>query len=149
MIVVDSRERKWEHIRLYFERSGVFYHDKVKLDVGDYFNTDYPFVVIDRKSGLQEVCSNLSFGKENYHRFVRECRRAHQRRIKLIVLIEGTNCKTLDDVSGWKSKYSKHTGDWLKREMQHISIMYGVEWRFCTRNHTAAKILELTKFYDN
>lgn len=146
MIVVDSREKKWEHIKTYFDRSGVLYKDKVRLDAGDYFNTEYPYVVVDRKNSLQEICTNLTFGKDNYHRFVRECRRAYQRHIKLIVLIEGTSCKTMDDVVEWKSKFSNHTGHWLRTEMKRISYMYGVEWQFCTKKQTAARILEITHY---
>lgn len=146
MIVVDSREKKWDHIRLYFDRSGIPYRDRIKLDVGDYFNTEYPYVVIDRKCGLQEVCTNLSRGKENYHRFIKECRRAHERRIHLIVLIEGTKIKSIDEVEKWQSKYSSHSGTWLKREMNNISIMYRVEWRFCQKNQTASEILRLTHY---
>ena len=130
MIVVDSRERKWEHIQDYFERNRVPYRAHIKLDCGDYFNTKYPYVVIDRKANLQEVCSNLQNGKENYHRFMRECKRAKDRNMHLIVLVEGTQCTSLDDVARtWTSKYSKHNGKWLARQMFNVSCAYGVEWR--------------------
>ena len=146
MIIVDSREKKWEHIRNYFEQSNIPYKDRIKLDVGDYFNPDYPYVVVDRKCGLQEVCNNLSRGKENYHRFLKECRRAHERRMKLIVLIEGTKMKKLDEVINWHSQFSTHTGSWLLHEMQHLSTMYRVEWCFCQKKNTAEEILRLTHY---
>ena len=38
MIIVDTRERKWDHIKKYFDEHGVEYVVQ-KLDEGDYFNT--------------------------------------------------------------------------------------------------------------
>lgn len=148
MIIVDSREKSWSHIKDYFDENGIEYRDRIKLDVGDYFNTEYPYVVVDRKSGLQEVCSNLVNGKNNFYRFSKECKRAKDRHIKLIVLVEGTNCRSLDDVTSWKSKYVHLTGDWLKRQMRRMEITHGIEWKFCRKTETARRILELTH-YDN
>lgn len=147
MIIVDSREKKWDHIRTYFERSGVPYKDRIKLDAGDYFNPDYPYVVIDRKSGFEEVCANLIPGKDNYHRFVKECRRAFKRRIRLVVLIESKYGKDTD-VTKWKSRFSKCDGTWLLKEMKQVSTMYGVAWRFVEKERIAEEILRITH-YDN
>lgn len=142
MIIVDSREKKWEHIKAYLDRNGIEYEVR-KLDVGDYFNTNNPEIVIDRKADLQEVCSNLQNGKENIHRFINECRRARDKKIRFVVLVEGNNCKTLADVKTWKSKYSNHNGIWLYREMLRLFYAYKVEWHFCRKNETAKKIMEI------
>ncbi len=144
MIIVDSREKKYSHIEEYFEANGIEYEVK-KLDVGDYMNTDNPSVTVDRKANLQEVCSNLSSGKENYSRFIRECKRAFESRITLIVLIEGTKYRDLSEINQWKSKYSRHTGRWLNGEMFRLTMAYGVKWRLCRKNETAKIILELLK----
>lgn len=146
MILVDSREKKWSHIQQYFEENGIDYKFPLKLDVGDYFNTDNPTVVIDRKANLQEVCTNLMKGKNNGTRFIKECKRAKEKNIRFIVLIEGTNCKEVADVRQWKSKYSKHTGIWLEREMFLLFMAYKVEWYFCRKDQTAKKILELLEY---
>lgn len=147
MIIVDTREKEWLHIQRYFEDKNIQYEIK-KLDTGDYFNTDNPAVLIDRKANLQEVCSNLSKGKSNISRFTHECKRAFDENVRFIVLVEGTNCKTVSDVSSWKSKYSKHTGKWLSNEMFRLFCAYQVEWVFCRKNETPRKILELLG-YDN
>lgn len=76
-------------------------------------------------------------------RFTREAARAKESGVRLIVLIEGTNCKSVKDVCGWKSKYSKHSGKWLNDKMFTLTLTYGVEWQFCKRNETAKRILEL------
>lgn len=146
MIRVDSREKKWSHIQQYFDEKGVEYIFPIKLDVGDYFNTDNSKVVVDRKANLQEVCTNLMKGKNNETRFIKECRRAKEQGIRFIVLVEGNNYKTVSDVRTWKSKYSKHTGIWLEREMFLLFMAYGVEWQFCRKDQTAKKILELLEY---
>lgn len=143
MINVDSREKKWNHIQEYFDEKGVQYTFPIKLDVGDYFNTENPNVVIDRKADLQELCKNLMKGKNNETRFIKECRRAREQGVRFIVLIEGTKCKQVTDVRTWKSKYSKHTGIWLEREMFLLFMAYKVEWQFCRKDQTAKRILEL------
>ena len=145
MIIVDSREKKWDHIRKYFEVNGIQYEVK-KLDAGDYFSTDQGDIVVDRKQNLQEICSNLSKGDSNIIRFVNECKRAKEKRIRLVVLIEGTSCRTVKDLTGWKSKYSKHSGKWLTEKMFNLTVSYGVEWQFCKKNETATKILEILNY---
>lgn len=145
MIIVDTREKQWGHIKSYFEQNNIPYEVK-KLDTGDYASTDSPLVLIDRKANLQEVCTNLMKGKENRTRFVKECQRAFSDKVRFVVLVEGTNCKEVKDVLNWKSKYSKHTGRFLYDEMFRLFLAYGVEWQFCKKNETAKKILELLEW---
>lgn len=146
MIVVDSREKKWEHIKRYFDSHDIEYVFPQKLDEGDYFNTEHPLIVIDRKANLQEVCTNLQRGSENIIRFTNEAKRAKKKGMRFIVLIEGTNCVNAKDVANWSSKYSKHTGKWLMNRMFDLTMAYGVEWVFCKKNHSAKKILELLEY---
>ena len=47
MIIIDSREKKFEHITAYFDKHGIPYEVR-KLNTGDYYNTDNPSVVVDR-----------------------------------------------------------------------------------------------------
>lgn len=145
MIIVDTREQKWDHIRQYFDEHGIEYVVQ-KLDEGDYFNTEQPLIVIDRKANLLEICRNLSSGKGNIIRFMNECKRAKNKHIRFIVLIEGTNCRRTSDLATWKSKYSKHTGKWLADKMFGMTVSYDVEWLFCKKNETAKKILELLEY---
>ena len=51
MIIIDSREKKFDHIRNYFDSHGVVYQVN-KLDEGDYQNTENPTITIDRKVKL-------------------------------------------------------------------------------------------------
>ena len=142
MIIIDSREKKFEHIENYFKANDIPYEVK-KLETGDYFNTENPSVTIDRKSNLQEICSNLSKGQENYSRFVRECKRAFVSKMHFIVLIESEECSCTEDLKEWQSKFSKHTGRWLVNEMFRLTMAYNVDWRFCRKSETAERILEI------
>ena len=146
MIIVDSREKKWEHIRDYFDKHDVPYEFPHKLDEGDYLNTDNPSVVIDRKASVDEICGNLCRGSGNIVRFTKECRRAHDRHMRFVVLIEGTNIRNVNDVKTWKSKYTKVTGAMLVDKMFALTVTYGVEWVFCRKSETAQKILEITGY---
>lgn len=145
MIIVDTREQKWDHIRQYFDKHGIEYEVK-KLDEGDYFNTECPDIVIDRKAHLQELCTNLSKGSHNIVRFTNECKRARQNNLRFIVLIEGTNYRTVKEVAAWQSKYSKHTGKWLVDRMFAMTLSYNVEWMLCRKNETAKRILEVLNY---
>ena len=145
MIIVDTREQKWDHIKKYFDEHGVEYVVQ-KLNEGDYLNTEHPQIVIDRKRNVQEICSNLSSGKRNIIRFVNECKRARAKKIRFIVLIEGTNCRNTSDLVTWKSKYTKHTGKWLLDKMFSLTVSYDVEWMLCKTNETAKMILEVLEY---
>ena len=145
MIIIDSRERQFIHITDYFDVHGIP-HKIEKLDTGDYCNTDNPSVLVDRKADLDEVNNNLSKGKSKHSRFVRECKRAFDNKQRLVVLIEGTNYKSVEEIKTWTSKYSVHTGRWLANEMFKLTMAFGVEWQFCRKNETPKKILEILDY---
>lgn len=141
MVIVDSREKKWEHIKDYFDRNNVAYCVK-KLDVADYMIEGKERLVIDRKRNLDECCSNLC--TDDSGRFWREVRLAKQRGIKMIVLVEHSkNINSIKDVEKWKSHYTKVTGKQLMEEMYRVHIAYGVEWFFCTKKDTGKRIMEI------
>ena len=141
MVIVDSREKKWEHIKDYFERNGIEYTVK-KLDVADYMIDGKEHLVIDRKRNLDECCYNLCTSDSS--RIWREVRLAKQRGIKMIVLVEHSkNINSIKDVENWKSYYTKVTGKQLMEEMYRVHISYGVEWFFCSKAETGKRILEI------
>lgn len=157
MIICDSREQKNAHILRYFERHGIEYQVR-KMDTADYMVEGQPNIVVDRKQNLDEICANLTYkGKKfnenggkgipsNVARFWREVRRAYEDKIKLVVLIEhGENIKSLADVAAWGGSRSGISGRKLVDEMDRLSAAYGVEWQFCGKSETAAKILEILK----
>lgn len=158
MIICDSREQKNAHILRYFERHGIEYQVR-KMDTADYMVEGQPDIVVDRKQNLDEICANLTYkGKKanenggkgipsNVARFWREVRRAYEDKIKLVVLIEhGGNIKSLADVAAWGGSRSGISGRKLVDEMDRLSAAYGVEWQFCGKSETAAKILKILNY---
>ena len=145
MLIVDSREKKWKHIEKYLWAHNIEYKMQ-KLDVGDYMLTDNPHICVDRKANLDEISTNLMSGKENYHRFLKEVKRAKSSGIHLVILIEGTNVKSIEKVKQWRSKYKNVTGSWLYRQMKNLSYAFGIEWRFCRSNQTAKEIMRILHY---
>lgn len=141
MIVIDSREKKCEHIKSYLDLREIPFTVK-KLDVGDYMSTDNPQLIIDRKQNLDECAQNLC--SKDSSRFWREVKRAHEQKIRLIVLVEhGGQIHSVKDVYKWHSKYSRIKGSWLANEMFKIYSAYGVEWKFCDKRSTGKRIAEI------
>lgn len=141
MVIVDSREKKWEHIKNYFEKNHIEYTVK-KLDVADYMVDGREHLVIDRKQNLNECCSNLCTNDSS--RFWREVRLAKKMGVKMIVLVEhGKSIKSIKDVVKWNSAYTKISGKQLMEEMYRVHIAYGVEWFFCEKKDTGRRIIEI------
>jgi predicted SnoaL-like aldol condensation-catalyzing enzyme len=97
-ILCDSREHKGKnnHVLQYFRDNKIEFEEGIAFSVGDYREADNPKLVIDRKQSLNEVYSNLI---QSHERFKRECLRAIEQGVVLIILIEEEKCKCLDDVA--------------------------------------------------
>ena len=140
--IIDSREKRFEHIKVYFDKHGIEYEIR-KLDVGDYQIEGKPQISIDRKRNLAELSKNLMNAKD-HSRFWKEVRRAREQKIKLFVLIEhGGQIKSIEDVSKWTDKYSGVNGRDLANEIYRVHISYGVEFVFCDKRSTARRIIEI------
>lgn len=141
MYIFDSREKKNEHIKSYFDRN-LIPHKTEKLEVGDYM-VEGGCVSIDRKRNLNELATNL-MNREDHARFWREVRRAKEQGIKLIVLCEhGGKIKSIEDVAQWKSKYTAVSGRALMEEIYKCHISYGVDFLFCDKRSTGRRIVEI------
>lgn len=141
-ILVDTREKKWDHIKSWFDKNNVEYRPK-KLDEGDYQLDGCPWVSIDRKQNLSELSRNLTNAKD-HSRFWKEVRRAKEKGVKLIVLVEhGGKIKSIQDVALWHDKYSGVSGRHLADEIYRVHISYGVEFIFCDKRTTAKKIVSI------
>ena len=140
MILIDTREKKFDHIKDYFDAHEIPYKMQLLL-CGDYMRDDRPGLSIDRKRNLEEISGNLCTSE---NRFWREMRRARDQGIHMVVLIEhGGQIKSLDDVRKWHSKYSKVSGTQLRAEMIRISLAYDVEFQFCAKVSTGRRIMEI------
>lgn len=144
MIYCDTREKKWSHIKDYFDKNEIKYESK-KLEFGDYQNSDYPSVVIDRKASLEELVNNLVPGSNNFTRFMKEIRKAYTEKGVFIILIE-KEIQSWEELKQWKSYWSNYDGKWLYAKMKSLSKAYNVHWIFCNKKETAERILKYTKY---
>lgn len=141
-IIIDSREKKCDHIKKWFDKHGIEYEVK-KLDVGDYQIDGNTVISVDRKQNLAELSKNL-MNKADHSRFWKEIRRAKEQNIKLFILCEhGGKIKSIQDVAQWHDKYSGVSGRRLMDEIYRTHIAYGVEFLFCDKRCTARRIVEI------
>ena len=141
-IIIDSREKKCDHIKKWFDKHGIEYEVK-KLDVGDYQIEGNTAISVDRKQNLAELSKNL-MNKADHSRFWKEIRRAKEQNIKLFILCEhGGKIKQIQDVALWNDKYSGVSGRRLMDAMYRLHIGWGVEILFCSKQQTAKKIIEI------
>lgn len=116
-ILCDSREHKGKnnHVLQYFKDNGIEYEENITFKVGDYCCCDNPNLVVDRKQSLNEVYSNLI---QSHERFKRECLRAIEQNIELIILVEEEKVKTIDDVAKWVNPRRQR---WYMIEKAHLN----------------------------
>ena len=132
VICVDTREkpRAISRILAEFDRQGVKYV-RFGITFADYFNPLMPGLVIDRK------------------RFVREIERCKAAGCRMIVLVEhGNRIRKLEDVISWKNPRLRESpyavsGERLFKIMKAMADYYGIEWRFCNKQSTGKKIIEI------
>lgn len=147
VIQIDSREkaRAIQKILAEFDRQGVKYFVS-KLPQADYMNLDNPRLLIDRKQNLNELCNNVV---QQHNRFRAELMRAKEYGQHIIVLVEHSrNIRTLEDVMHWKNPRlavspMAVSGERLYKILSAMSKTYDVEFMFCTKEQTGAKIIEL------
>lgn len=153
-----SLKHKW------FAENGIEVR-RTKLYCGDYTLPTNQSVCIDTKQNLLELCGNVC-GKE-HARFRRECERAQEAGIKLIILVENDRQQIgktgvwnpaitkLSELSRWanprlfirkggKQLYPNATrGVTLMKACMTMQKKYGCEFVFCTPEESGAKIMEL------
>ena len=141
-VIIDSREKKCDHIKAWLEKKGIEYEIK-KLDVGDFMIESNEKISVDRKQNLSELSRNLT-NKTDHSRFWKEVRRAREQGMKLYILCEHVGkIKSIQDVAQWHDKYSGVSGRHLMDEIYRTHIAYGVEFLFCDKRCTARKIIEI------
>lgn len=111
-LIIDSREKPKavKNIITYFDRKGID-HISSKLYVGDYQFMNNPYKAVDRKGDMQEIVGNLI---QDHERLARECDRAYEHGIEMMILIENTNdIHSIAEIPRkWKNpRYAK----WMKK----------------------------------
>lgn len=164
-IIQDSREKRAYHGNVVsgLKERGINVV-RSKLFVGDYTRVDNMSICIDLKQNMTEVYGNVI---QQHDRFIRECRRAQQAGIRLIILVEQKGIGSVHDVSAWKNPritkweklrdahrngkrmseqlnpYPPVSSERLAKAMQTISDRYGAEWMFCAPTDTVEIICKV------
>lgn len=139
---------------------------EVPWSFGDY-GVDGANIVVDTKSGLSEISSNLG---RDHSRFKKEVRRANTDGCLLVVLIETTEAETIDDVLIWVNEHCRHCshyygkrcvptdrdeicirhgtkkplqGETIAKQMTTMQINRGVRFEFVRPEESAKRICEL------
>lgn len=146
-VVVDTREKAKaiEDILDYFNQIGVRVI-RNKLYVADYQLLSNPYLVIDRKQNLGELCNNVV---QDHRRFTDELKRAEEVGISVVVLVEhGGGIKSIDDVPKWENPRLKESplavsGERLYKMLKAIEYTYNVRFEFCRKSETGRRIMEI------
>lgn len=170
ILLEDTRQQNSKHDlkHKYFEEHGIEVR-RTKLYCGDYTLPTNQSICVDSKRSIEEICQNVC-GKE-HARFRRECERAQEAGIKLIILVENCGwvmksgnknivCPTILDLSElhlWINKrlflwrngkqlYPNATrGITLQKACYTMEKKYGCKFLFCTPEESGEKIIELLK----
>jgi len=85
-VLEDTRQREGKHknIKAYLDKAGIRM-ERCALFVGDYVIAHDQSVAVDTKMDVRELAMDVY---QDHDRFVRECKRAQDAGIQLIVLVE-------------------------------------------------------------
>ena len=152
VLLEDTRNKVGEHknIQAYCEHNGILLR-RSKLYVGDYQIADNAKVAVDTKQDVIELAGNIF---QSHERFRRECLRAQEAEIQLIILIEEELPQ--GGLVNWKSPTYRSTtryhryGDpisrinpsTLKKAMLSMTDKYGVQFRFCDWRSTGRLLIK-------
>lgn len=146
-VLVDTREKPKaiEKILNYFNQIGVRVI-RNKLYVADYQLMCNPYLVVDRKQNLNELCSNVV---QDHRRFTDELKRAAEVGISVVVLVEhGGDIKCIDDVPKWENPRLKESplavsGERLYKILKAMEYSYNIRFEFCDKRQTGKRIMEI------
>ncbi len=113
-----------------------------KLVVG--LQTDQS-VCIDTKSGLLEVCGNVT---QQHWQFVRKLELVKQQGGRLIILVEENGIRTLEDMNRWSNSrlwflQKATTGETLFKILSAMEQRHGCQFLFCRKGEAGVKIVKV------
>lgn len=144
VIIVDSREQKWQHIQKYFDEHRIKYRVE-GMSVGDYtfILPNYPEldmdrkVIVERKGSLDELAGNFT---KNRERFRREFERMEDGQVMHLVLENFTWRKLL--AGSYRSKFNPKA---YKASLITWSILYDFKVWNVVKQDSGEIIYEILK----
>lgn len=146
VILEDTRQQEGKHknIENYFKQAGIRV-ERCCLYAGDYAIANDQSRAVDTKQDVMEIAKDIL--SADHDRFKRECIRAMEAGIKLLILVEEPlpeggliNWVAPKDVRG--KPFSNVKGETLRRAMLTMTVKYGVRFRFCHSSQTGRIIAE-------
>lgn len=146
MILCDTRQQAGKHVNIdsYFKQIGV-QTDRHALYVGDYALANCQSRAVDTKQDVLELSKDIM--SSDHDRFKRECIRAQDAGIQLLILTE--EVLPQGGLSEWQSPtnskgvpLTKVKGESLRRALLTMTAKYGVRFRFCHPMQTGRLIVE-------
>lgn len=132
-VIVDSREQVNQNITSYFDSKKILYTTR-KLDTADYSAmvgdmTLEHSITCERKSGLDELCSNLTADRD---RFEREFLRAKANCTKVYLLIENASWNDIL-LHNYRSKLDPKS---LMASLLSWQVRFNITVMFCKPSET-------------
>lgn len=153
IILEDTRNQTGKH-RNINRQLGEMGHkvERSKLYVGDYQIANRGNIAVDTKKDVLELAQDIC---RDHARFSAECERARDAGIKLVILTE--ELLPPAGIAGWKSPtwrtdgrghkagdpISKVKPETLYKAIHTMSSRYGVEFHFCDKDETGARIMDI------
>ncbi len=160
-LIEDSRQQVGKHknIEQYCRQKGIEIVRKC-LPCGDYVlseDGENPIsnVIVDTKQDCMELCKDIM--SNDHRRFRRQCEKAQEMGLKLIILVEEEppfGRIDLWEVPRWQSSNEWHRyGDPMTRvnpktfskALKTMTDKYGVQFRFCSRRKSPARVIKYLK----
>ena len=148
ILIEDSRQQAGKHknIEDYCRRKGIVMIRKA-LPCGD--------VIVDTKQDLMELCKDVM--SNDHRRFRRQCEKAQEMGLKLIILVEEAvpyGRVDMWNVPIWRSSSKFHRygqpmtmvkPETFQKALKTMTEKYGVQFRFCNKRQTPERIIKYLK----
>lgn len=146
IILEDTRQQEGKHknIENYFKQAGIRV-ERCCLYAGDYAIANDQGRAVDTKQDVMEIAKDIL--SADHERFKRECIRAQEAGIKLLILVEeplpeGGLANWTAPKNARGKPLSSVNGETLRRAMLTMTVKYGVRFRFCDPRQTGRIITE-------
>ena len=146
MILEDTRQQAGKHnnVERYLSQTGIPW-ERQALFTGDYILANDGRRAVDTKQSVLELIHDIC--SEDHERFARECQRAHDAGIRLLILTE--ELLPPGGLTSWVNPRNKAgkpltatKPETLRRAMITMTAKYGVQFRFCDARSTGRLVVE-------
>lgn len=152
VIIADTNEQKWSHIKEYFDKNKIKYVNK-NMDAGDYGvailaapslgieRNLHLNVAIERKANIDELCNNFGDGRT---RFENEFMRAEHKKTKMILMIEDNNFYHNLVTNNYRSNYKPQS---FLATLKAFEARYNFQTQIVDKKYAGLCIYSTLKYF--